>query len=117
MSGYRQSGYDPNAYERMGRPTRPFNWVQWTGVAFGLAGLAIDAAYFAGRFGWMQPLFKSPTSVFMPFLLAIVLINSRREPLVDPAPELAAARGRWLLIVTIFCVVVLGGATVITLFA
>jgi len=111
---YRQSNYDPNwGWEQAGPPVRPFNWVQWLGVAFGVLGIALYAAYFAGRAGWMPELLDSPTLGFPLFAAAIVLINSRRHPAHDPAPELAAARKRWLIVIALICAVVLGAAAVI----
>ena len=75
--GYRQHSFDPNAYEQQGKPLRPFNWVQWSGVAAAIVGLAIDAVYFAGKLGWSKAPLDSP-SLAMPFiLLGVVLVNSR----------------------------------------
>ena len=51
MSGYREHSFDPNAYEQPGRPLQPYNWVQWTGVAIGVLGLAIIALGLLGRLG------------------------------------------------------------------
>ena len=112
MSGYRESGYDPYDYPRYGQPLRPYNWVQWTGVGLVLVGLVIDVLYFAGRLGWLSRT-VNPQIAFLPIMAGALLVNSRREELTDPAPELAAARKRWLIIVTIFSVVVLGAATII----
>jgi hypothetical protein len=112
MTGYREHGFDPMASPRRGRPLRPYNWVQWTGVGLIVLGLAAVVLYVAGRLGWM---FKtvSPVIALPPIMAGAMLVNSRREQVVDPAPELAAARKRWLIIVTIFCVVVLGAAAII----
>ena len=113
MSGYREHSYDPMAYEQMGRPMRPYSKVQWTGVALVLAGLGIDAVFFAGEFGWMRKSFASPGLALAPLILGIALINSRRYPNTDPAPELASARKRWLLIVVALCFVIFGAAAAI----
>ena len=113
MSGYRQSNFDPNHYDRAGAPLRPFNWVQWTGVAFEVAALAVFLVFIAGEFGWIRPLIGSPMFAVALQMPGLLLINSRRQPAVDPAPELAAARKRWLLIVVALCTAVLGAATVI----
>jgi hypothetical protein len=113
MSGYRESSFDPTAGGSYGRPLRPYNWVQWTGVGFILVGLAVNVAYFAGRLGWFFKPMATPTLAIVPIMLGITLVNSRREVLADPAPELAAARKRWLIIVTLLCVVVLGAATIL----
>jgi hypothetical protein len=114
MSGYRETSFDPNSYPRYGKPLRPYNWVQWTGVALVLLGIGIDLVYFAGRLGWVRAM-NSPTYALAPLFLGISLVNSRREILDDPAPELAAARKRGLMIVTAICVVVLGAAAAIDL--
>ena len=50
MAGYRdQSNYEPFGTRNAARPLRPFNWVQWTGVALAMIGIAIDLLYFAQR--------------------------------------------------------------------
>lgn len=112
MAGYRENSFDLMGSPRYGRPLRPYNWVQWTGVGLIVVGLAIDALYFAGRLGWLSksdaPLFALP-----PILIGGVLVNSRREEIADPAPKLAPARNRWLIIVTILCVLILGAALVL----
>ena len=113
MSGYREYSYDPNAYERQGPPMRPFNWVQWTGVGSGLLGAALYVAYFAGRVGWMPEFLDSPMVGFPFLMLGVVLVNSRRQTITDPAPELAAARKRWLLIIVALCTAILGAAVAI----
>ena len=115
MTGYRDtSTYEPfgTAY---GRPLRPFNWVQWTGVALVAVGLAIDLAYFAGRLGWIREPLDTPTLAIVPLIVGVSLVNSRREELNDPAPELAQARKRWLIIIAAVCAVILGVAAIIDL--
>jgi len=112
MAGYRQSDFDPMASPRYGRPLRPYNWVQWTGIGLIVVGLAIDALYFAGRLGWLSKS-NAPLLALPPILIGGVLVNSRREQIADPAPELAPARKRWLIIVTILCVAILGAAVVL----
>ena len=113
MSGYRQSSYDPQAYQTMGKPLRPFNWVQWTGVVLAAVGIAIDLVYYAGRFGWITPLFdRSIPSVGL-VLAGVGLINYRREPATDVTPDQRAAN-RGLLVITIaLCALVLGLAAAI----
>ena len=114
MSGYRDtSNFDPYASPRYGKPLRPFNGVQWTGVALILFGLAMYFAYFAARLHWIRDLLGSPAPAIGPLMLGVALVNSRREELTDLAPELAADRRRWLIIVTLVCVVVFGAALVI----
>jgi len=116
MTGYRDtSNYDPYASPRYGRPLRPYNWVQWTGVAFMVAGLALDALYFAGRFGWAAVRMNTPMYALPPLFLGVSLVNSRREEVPDLAPELAAQRKRWLLIITLLCVAIFGAALIIDL--
>ncbi len=115
MIRYRQSIHDPNAYARQGPPLRPFNWVQWLGVAFAGAGVGIALAYLGGRAGWTPKLLDSPVIGSALVLLAIVLINSRRQTITDPAPGLAPARGRWMIIFVSFCVVLIGAATILQL--
>ena len=110
VSGYRQHSFDSNAFEQPGPPARPFNWVQWIGAIFAVVGIGMFFAYAAGRLGWIPQLLPGPTLGTSLTLVGIVLINSRTQPVHDPAPELAAARERWLVIVTIICVAVLGGA-------
>ena len=113
MTGYREHSFDPNAYQDPGRPMRPFNWVQWTGVVLGVVGLAVELVYFAGRLGWIEPLFARSPNMFALLIVGIVLINSRREPPHDVAPELASERRRWLLIIVAACAVIIGVAVVV----
>ena len=116
MSGYRDtSGYDPNASPRYGKPLRPYNWVQWTGVAFAVLGIAGYLVYAACRLGWLPLDWTDPGPIIALPLMGVALINSRREEVYDPAPELAAERKRMLLIVAAICFVVLGIATIFAL--
>lgn len=113
MSGYRDSSsFDPNASPHYGRPLRPYNWVQWLGVGCIVVGLLIDALYFAGRLGWLSRS-NTPVLALPPILAGGVLINSRREGVTDPAPELAAERKRWLIIVSVGCAIILCIATLL----
>ncbi len=113
MSGYRQSNYDPDAYQRMGRPLRPFNGWQWAGVVFGIVGLAIYLVDIAGRIGWIPPLIPSPLAGVGLLLAGSVLVNSRREPSADITPEQHAANRRSLIITAIICAAIFGTALVI----
>ena len=116
MSGYRQHSFDPNAFEQPQPPLRPFNWVQWIGFVLVMIGLAINLLYFAGRFGWIPPLLESTSPALVLLIVGVVLINSRRQPGTDLAPELASARKRWLIIIIIgLCAAILGGAAAIEL--
>ena len=113
MSGYRSSNFDPTHYERAGRPMRPFNWVQWTGVALEVAALGIYLVFLAGEIGWIHPVIGTPVIAVALQFPGIFLINSRRHPYVDPAPELAPARRRWLIITVAIVTAVIGAAAVI----
>ena len=113
MSGYREHGFDPGAYERQGPPMRPYNWMQWTGIGFGLLGVAFYLAYFAGRAGWMPQLLHSPMVGFPMLILGVILVSSRRGTIPDPAPELAGARRRWMLIVATLCTAIFGAALIV----
>ena len=116
MSGYRQDSFDPNAFEQQGRPLRPFNWVQWTGVGIASIGIALSTLHLAGWIGWTPHWVDDPSPpAFIWLLLGVVLINSRRQPATDLAPELASARKRWLIIIVGLCAVILGAAAAIEL--
>ena len=80
MSSYRESSYDPNSYERPGQPIRPFNWVQWIGVALIVAGVVALFAYFFGRAGLIPPLVKQVQVSTALAIIGSVLVNSRRHP-------------------------------------
>jgi hypothetical protein len=112
MSGYRENSYDPNTYDRQGPPMRPYNWVQWTGVGLGVVGAAICIYYLLGKAGWVPPIDSPMPGAILP-LIGVSLINSRRQTIADPAPELAAARKRWMLIVVTICTAILGAAVAI----
>jgi len=112
MAGYRDtSSYEPFALPQHGRPMRPYNWVQWAGVAIVVIGLALDLLYFVRHVDWMKAI--APSLAVPIILIGISLINSRRQEVVDPAPELAAARKRWLIITVAVCTVILGVAAII----
>ena len=115
MSGYREHSFDPNAYQDPGQPLRPFNWVQWTGVTVIAICCAIELAHFAGRLGWIEPVFEESPRAFLFVILGLVLINSRREPPHDVAPELAAQRRGWLVTIVVASVVIVGIAFIIDL--
>ena len=116
MSGYRQHGFDPDAYAQPGPPVRPYNMVQWIGVGLGAAGLALSTLDIGAQFEWLPRWIDDPSPwSFILLLLGVVLINSRRHPATDVAPELAAARRRWLIITVTICAALLGVATAIDL--
>ena len=114
MSGYREHSFDPNAYEQPGRPLKPYNWVQWTGVAIGVLGLAIIALGLLGRFGWIPPWLDGPPGVsFMLPIIGISLINSRREPGTQVGSEQLEKNRRILFITTGVLALILGVIAVI----
>ena len=114
MSGYRQSSFDPEAYQTMGKPLRPFNWVQWTGVAVQTVGIALMLVDFAEMVGWLpQWADMPPFAAIMLLIIGVSLINSRREPSVDVTPEQRAANRRLLLITIAICAAILGLAAAI----
>jgi len=96
MSGYKQSSYEPNHWEPQGPPLRPYNRVQWTGVALVFVGIAVDLLYLAGRLGWIPKLVDEPVIAIGPLMLGVVLVNSRRQPI---SPEQCARQRRRALIV------------------
>jgi hypothetical protein len=115
MAGYRDtSNYEPFGTQSGGRPMRPFNWVQWIGMALVLVSVASNLAFLAGEAGWLPKWGVGPSVAFGPLFLGMVLVNSRRQPIPDLAPELAGARRRWMIVVVTICAVVLGVATVLT---
>jgi hypothetical protein len=114
VSGYRTSSYEPDtSLGARGAPMRPYNGVQKFGLAVLLVGMALDLAYLAGRMGWIRPLLGNPMLAIAFILPGILLVNSRRQPVPDLAPELAPARRRWLMIISLICLAVLGLATAI----
>ena len=114
MSGYRQHRFDPNAYDEPGPVIRPYNWVQWIGVAFAVIGGVLIMLHVAGRIGLIPQWVDKPTpSAFMLMLIGMTIVNSRRHPGTDPAPELAAERKRWLVIILGICGAMLGVAIAI----
>jgi len=116
MNGYRdRSSYDPYAGPSYGRPLRPFNWVQWTGVAVAVAGIVFEIAYLASQAGWMRKFADTPTIGSSLVLLSIPLINSRREIIAPVAEEQRRRNRRVLLITLAFVVPVLVAAAAIDL--
>ncbi|MFL6731532.1 MAG: hypothetical protein ACJ8D6_05230 [Sphingomicrobium sp.] len=114
MSGYRDtSNFDPSGSPRYGKPLRPYNWAQWLGVVFASLGVLGYLVYAADRLGWISIGLDSPAPFISLPLIGVALINSRREELDDPAPELAQDRKRWMLIIVALCAAILGGALVI----
>ena len=113
MGGYRESSYDPLAYERPGRPMRPYNWVQWIGVALIVASVATLLAYFAGRAGWIAPLVKEVQLSTALAIVGSILVNSRREPGTQAGEEQLRRNRKVLLITILVCAVIIGAAAII----
>lgn len=114
MSAYRQSSYDPNAYEQPGPPIRPFNWVQWTGVAVMVVGGILLAASILGWIGWIPQWMKefSPLPIML-MVLGMFLINSRRHPGVEGGSEQLQKNRKVLIVTVAICAAILGAAGVI----
>jgi hypothetical protein len=111
MSRYRQTSFDPNAYDQPGPALRPFNWVQWTGVALQLIGGALILLFIAGKLGWIPHWIDdlSPGPIVL-MLIGAALINSRRAP-GTPIDEQQRERNKRTLVITLaICAVILGGA-------
>ena len=87
MSGYRgRQSFDPSAGGDYGRPLRPFNWVQWTGVAMIALGTISALAFLLGEVGVLPKFLpRSPQPFATLPLIGMLLVNSRREP--GPVPE------------------------------
>jgi multisubunit Na+/H+ antiporter MnhB subunit len=106
MSGYRQHSYEPNRWNPQGPPVRPYNWVQWTGVAFVFLGLGIFLVYAAGRAGWIPRLIDDPMLVTSISMIGMVMITSRRQPVSEEQlPELRRKRRRTAAIALIVALV------------
>jgi len=113
MRGYRQSSFEPNAWEPAGAPLRPFNRWQWLGVALGLSGAALLLVELAGRSGLIA-LELGDMAPLMSLLCCagMLLITSRRAPVTDPV---AFARRRKLALITAGIAAIVGCALVILL--
>ena len=98
MSGYRQSGFDPEAYERPGKPLRPYNWVQWLGVVFGSLGVIGCLLFLAQQIGLVDVGLKEPGAFIALPMIGVVLVNSRREPGTPMTGEQIARQRRIILI-------------------
>ena len=113
MPGYRQHSFDPNAYVQQGRPLRPFNWVQWTGVALVVAGMAVLVGYFAGRAGLIPEWIDTPAASTALCVAGALLVNSRREPGTPVGTEQLQRNRKILLITIVLLAAILGAALVI----
>ena len=80
MTSYRQHWFDPNAPEPAAPPARPYNWVQWLGIALGSAGVLLALAGLAATFGWIDERFDAGTGIIVALCAAgMTLVNSRRS--------------------------------------
>jgi len=83
MTGYREHGFDPNAYEVMGPPLKPYNWVQWVGVVFVALGVVAFLGYCAEKLALVPHWLSSPAPVIMLGGLGSMLVNTRRQPIPE----------------------------------
>ena len=113
MTGYREHSFDPNAYEQPGPPLKPYNWVQWTGVAIGSVGAALITLNLLGKTGLIPQWVDSSPAPFMLLVVGMVLINSRRGPAVQVGSEQLAKNRRVLLVTVAVLAAVLAAALVI----
>ena len=114
MTGYREHSFDPNAFEQPGPPLKPYNWVQWAGVAIGTVGAILVTLDVLARIGWTPRWIGDASPA--PFILLIVgtvLVNSRREPGVEVGSEQLAKNRRTLIVTAAICAAVLGAALII----
>jgi len=107
MSGYRQSNFDPNAaaWSQPGPPLRPYNWVQWTGVAIAVIGAAGCIYYLLGKAGVVPRLLDDAMPFAVLPIIGATLVNSRRAPGRQLSPE--TRRKRLLIILVALAVLVL----------
>ena len=92
---------------------RPFNWVQWFGVAMLGAGIVLAIAMIGAAFdvAWLKRFLYVPAVV--PIVVGNLLIYSRRYP-GDSVSELQRTRNQRLLIITVaICTAILGAAVAI----
>ena len=114
MAGYREHGYDPNAYERPGPVIRPFNWVQWTGVGIAAVGAVLATLYLLAKTGAIPPKFGKPTTApFMLMLVGTTIMNSRRHPGMPIDEDQRAKNRKMLIAVALICAAILGIAVLI----
>ena len=99
---YRQHSYDPNAYEVMGPPIRPYNWVQWLGVLFAGLGVLAFLAYCAGKIGLTPEWLDNPAPVIMLGAAGSVLVNSRRQPIPEADQAEYRRKSRRNAIISLF---------------
>ncbi len=73
----------------------------------------MNLAYLARRLGWLPVALGMPSIAIAPLILGIAARQFSPPPRHDPAPELAAQRRRWLIVIVAICAVILGAALVI----
>jgi hypothetical protein len=97
---YRQSRYDPLANEMPGPPLRPYNWVQWAGVACEVVAILLFIVWGAGKLGWIAPLLDRPLPAVAFGALGTILVGSRRGPGIQVGSEQYARNRKWLVATT-----------------
>ena len=112
MAGYREHGFEPDHWEPMGPPIRPYNAVQWAGVGCFLVGIAIFLVYIAGRFGWMKPVIDEPMMSTSFMVFGVVLINTRRHPVAPEDRDRIKRRTTITLIVAVVVAVIAAGLAI-----
>jgi len=117
MSGYRdRSSFDPNAGGDYGPPMRPYNWVQWVGMAFIALGTLFAAAFLLGEAGFIPKFLAKSPQPFTTFpLIGMLLVNSRRQPLPAAQEEQRKRNQRAILITTAIVVPILIAAAAVDL--
>ena len=109
MTGYREHSFDPNAFEQPGPPLKPYNWLQWSGVAVVIAGAAVIFAEWFGKLGWIPRWIEDAGVAPVTFMiLGWVMINSRRGPSTLVGSE-QLEKNRRILIVTGIAVAAIAG--------
>ncbi|WP_114227708.1 MULTISPECIES: hypothetical protein [Sphingomonas] len=81
---YRQSTYDPLAPAANGPPLKPFNWVQWCGVAMAALGVVGSLLWLGAVTGLVPAWGKDFVRFGLIGTFGIILINTRRA---DVPPE------------------------------
>ena len=117
MSGYRdRQSFDPYSGGDYGRPMRPFNWVQWTGVGLIALGTIFALAFLLGEAGIVPKFLARSPQPFATFpLIGMLLVNSRRQPGPVVEQEQRRRNQRVLLITTAIVVPILVAAAAIDL--
>ena len=114
MSGYRQSSFDPSAWEPQGPPARPYTAVQWVGLVLGSLGVAAFLLETAGRLGLVPRVFAQDSTWIVVLLgcTGMMLLNSRRAP-VTPKYREKFKRRRLIAAAAAIAAAIVGATTVI----